>query len=72
MVKMAERCTVCCSVVLAVAIICCAITPMPAQTPIDDEARSVIAGCHDAIKSSGKSKTFDAGMCLGILKGLHY
>jgi hypothetical protein len=39
---------------------------------IDDEARSVIAGCRDAIKNAGQSQTFDAGMCLGIIKGLHY
>jgi hypothetical protein len=45
---------------------------MPAQTQIDDEARSVIAGCHDAIKGAGPPQSFDAGMCLGIIKGLHY
>ena len=32
----------------------------------------MIAGCHDAIKSADKPQTFDAGMCLGIIKGLHY
>jgi hypothetical protein len=43
-----------------------------AQDPIDDEAQSVTAGCHEALKRTGQSQTFDAGMCLGILKGLHY
>src|SRR5690242_18967307 len=37
---------------------------------IDDEARSVTAGCHEALKD--KAQTFEAGMCLGILKGLLY
>jgi hypothetical protein len=44
----------------------------PAHTQIDDESRSVTLGCHDAIRQGQQSKTFDAGMCLGILKGLHY
>jgi hypothetical protein len=39
---------------------------------IDDEARSVTAGCHEALKQMGQPENFDAGMCLGILKGLHY
>jgi hypothetical protein len=43
-----------------------------AQDPIDDEAQSVTAGCHEALKRTGQMQTFDAGMCLGILKGLHY
>lgn len=43
-----------------------------AQNRIDDEARSVTAGCHEALKQTGQSQTFGAGMCLGILKGLHY
>ena len=30
------------------------------------------AGCHEALKRTGQLQTFDAGMCLGILKGLHY
>jgi hypothetical protein len=39
----------------------------PAQTQIDDEARSVTAGCHEAIRNAGQ-QSFDAGMCLGIIK----
>ena len=42
-----------------------------AQTQIDDEARSVTAGCHDAIKSAGQLQSFDAGLCLGIIKARH-
>ena len=45
---------------------------MLARNSIDEEARSATAGCHEALKRSGQSQTFDAGMCLGILKGLHY
>jgi hypothetical protein len=43
-----------------------------AQYSIDDEARSATAGCHEALKQTGQPPTFEAGMCLGILKGLHY
>jgi hypothetical protein len=60
----------CCSVVFAVATVCPAAST--AQTQIDDEARSVTAGCHDAIKDAGRPQSFAAGMCLGIIKGLHY
>ena len=58
-----------CSVVFAISIFCPA--GSRAQSLNDDEARSVTAGCHDAIKA-GRWQTFDAGMCLGIIKGLHY
>ena len=30
------------------------------------------AGCHEALKRTGQLQTFDASMCLGVLKGLHY
>jgi hypothetical protein len=43
-----------------------------AQNQIEDEARSVTAGCHEALKRTRELQTFDAGICLGILKGLHY
>ena len=43
-----------------------------AQSGIDDQAQSVTTGCHEALKRMGQLQTFDAGMCLGILKGLHY
>jgi hypothetical protein len=68
--EMARGRTVCCGVVIAILTLYPA--AMPAQTQIDDEARSVIAGCHDAIKGAGQPQSFDAGMCLGIIKGLHY
>jgi hypothetical protein len=60
--------TVCSGVVAIVSLYAAA---APGQTQIDDEARSVTAGCHDLIKQ-GQSPSFDAGMCLGIIKGLHY
>jgi hypothetical protein len=67
---MTGRWTVCCSVILIS-------TSFPAselfsRNQIDDEARSVTAGCHEALKRTGQLQTFGAGMCLGILKGLHY
>jgi hypothetical protein len=66
---MTGRWTVCCSFVILIS------TSFPASTSsqnqIDDEARSVIAGCHEALKRTGQLQ-FDAGACLGILKGLHY
>jgi Rap1a immunity proteins len=43
-----------------------------AQDPIDDEAQSVTAGCHEALKRTSELQSFDVGMCLGVLKGLHY
>src|ERR1700712_3698459 len=66
---MTGRWTFCCSVILIS-------TWFPASTlfaqdQIDEEARSVTAGCHEALKRTGQSQSFDAGMCLGILKGLH-
>ena len=66
---MSKRRTVCCVFILIA-------TSFPtstfAQNQIDDEARAVTAGCHEALKRTGQLQTFDAGMCLGILKGLHY
>jgi hypothetical protein len=69
---MARRWTVCCGVVFAISTLWPATRPTPARTQMDDDARSVIAGCHDATKNGGQPQTFDAGMCLGIIKGLHY
>jgi hypothetical protein len=67
---MTRRRTVYCSFLIVVS------TSFPASTfaqnQIDDEARSVTAGCHEALRRTGQLQTFDAGMCLGILKGLHY
>jgi hypothetical protein len=59
-----------CGFFLAIATIYPAVSP--AQTRIDDEARSVTAGCHDAIRNGAQTQPFDAGMCLGIIKGLQY
>jgi hypothetical protein len=67
---MTGRSAVCCRILIAVS------TSFPASTfaqnKIDDEARSVTAGCHEALKRTGQLQTFEVGMCLGILKGLHY
>jgi len=67
---MTGRSTVCCSflIVLSTSFH----SPTFAQDQIDDEARSVTAGCHEALKQMGQPENFDAGICLGILKGLHY
>ena len=67
---MTGRWTVCCIVFVLIS------TAFPAaalpQQQIDDEARSVTADCHEALKRTGQLQPFGAGMCLGILKGLHY
>ena len=67
---MIERWTICCSLFIAIS------TWFPASTfaqnQIDDEAQSVTAGCPEALRGKGQLLTFDAGMCLGSLKGLHY
>jgi Rap1a immunity proteins len=44
----------------------------PVQTQFDEEAQPMTHGCHDALKNAGQPPSFDAGMCLGIIKGLHY
>jgi hypothetical protein len=67
---MTRRWTVRCGIFILVA------TSFPAgtfaQDQIDDDARSVTARCHEALKRTGELQTFDAGICLGVLKGLHY
>jgi hypothetical protein len=68
--EMPRGCSVCFGVVIAILVLYSAV--LPAKTQIDDEARSVSAGCHDAIGNKGQPQSFDAGMCLGIIKGLHY
>jgi hypothetical protein len=66
---MTRRWTACCF-----AIIFTAVVPGStfAQDPVDDAARTVTAGCPEALKRTGQVATFETGMCLGILKGLHY
>jgi hypothetical protein len=66
---MSERSIVCCSFLILIAIAFPTVTF--AQSQIDEEARAVTAGCHEALKRT-ELQTFDAGICLGILKGLHY
>ena len=46
--------------------------PIFANDRVDDEARTVTAGCPEALKLTDKLETFETGLCLGILKGLHY
>ena len=67
---MTGRWTVCCSflIVLSTSFH----SPTFAHDQIDYEVRSVTAGCHESLKRMGQPENFDAGMCLGILKGLHY
>jgi hypothetical protein len=43
-----------------------------AYDQVDDEARAVTAGCPEVLKRTDQLETFETGMCLGILKGLHY
>jgi Rap1a immunity proteins len=37
----------------------------------DEVARAATAGCHNALKKSDP-EPFEFGLCLGVLKGLHY
>jgi hypothetical protein len=67
---MTGRWTVCLSLLMVVSASFPASTF--AQNQIDDDAQSVTAGCHEALKRTGQLRTFDADMCLGILKGLHF
>ena len=67
---MTGRWTVCCIVFILILIAFPGSTF--AQKQKDNEARSVTADCHEALKRTGQLQTFRAGMCLGILKGLHY
>jgi hypothetical protein len=41
-------------------------------TSDDEAARDVIATCEKELENVDDSATFDLGVCLGILKGLHY
>lgn len=43
-----------------------------AATSPDEAARRVIEGCPEILKSANRMETFDLGMCLGVIKGLHY
>jgi hypothetical protein len=63
---MIRRWATCC-----LAAVLCFAAPASASDQVDDEARTVTAGCHEALKQAGR-QTFETGMCLGILKGLHY
>lgn len=38
----------------------------------NDEARSIISGCEEKLAGIDDILTFDLGLCLGVLKGLHY
>ena len=41
-------------------------------TSDDESARNVIASCEKESETVDDSATFDLGLCLGILTGLHY
>jgi hypothetical protein len=69
-VGITRRWTNCCSVFILISSLFP--TSTFAQKQIDDEARSVTADFHGVLKRTGQLQTFGAGMCLGILKGLHY
>lgn len=38
----------------------------------DEAARGIISGCEETIGTIEDLPTFDLGLCLGVLKGLHY
>ena len=39
---------------------------------VDEAASNVLAGCEEQLKAIGGGETFEVGLCLGTLKGLHY
>jgi hypothetical protein len=38
----------------------------------DEAARNVVATCEKQLKLANGAETFDLGICLGVIKGLHY
>jgi hypothetical protein len=38
----------------------------------DEAARNVLAGCEEQLEAVNGAETFELGLCLGTLKGLHY
>jgi hypothetical protein len=40
-------------------------------SPLDDRAREAVASCEEELKNPFSNR-FDLGVCLGVLKGLHY
>lgn len=38
----------------------------------DEAARNVLAGCEKQLEAVDGAETFELGLCLGTLKGLHY
>jgi hypothetical protein len=43
----------------------------PPKNNDDEAARRVTKGCHIVLKMDYR-ETFDLGLCLGVIKGLHY
>ena len=38
----------------------------------DEAARGIMSGCEETLATVDGVPTFDLGLCLGVLKGLHY
>lgn len=38
----------------------------------DEQAQDMLSGCHAALKEPKEAQTFQAGVCFGVIKGLHY
>ncbi len=47
-------------------------SPWRFATDSDEAARGIISGCEETLGTVGDQPTFDLGLCLGVLKGLHY
>jgi hypothetical protein len=40
--------------------------------PVDQVARDTMAGCLEVLKEQKAAETFENGLCIGVIKGLHY
>jgi hypothetical protein len=59
--------------VIAMLALACTFSLQAAPTQSEDEAaREVTAGCYTALGNVSGPGTFDLGICLGVIKGLHY
>jgi Ssp1 endopeptidase immunity protein Rap1a len=54
------------------AFLCLLLIPKTSASDDDEAARNVLAGCEEELKAASGAATFDLGVCLGTLKGLHY
>jgi hypothetical protein len=47
-------------------------TPGQDLEPVDQVARDTVAGCLEVLNVQKAAETFENGLCIGVIKGLHY